>query len=77
MECVVDTPRFRESELVDDGGEDLSDGEGTFAFWGEFWVSDGAFQIPGFKPNFVSFAKGGEASTGAGGHNLLCKFVRS
>jgi len=43
MKRVVDTPRFRESELVDDGGEDFGDGEWTFALWGEFWVSNGAF----------------------------------
>ena len=43
MKRVVDTPRFGESELVYDRGEDLGNGEGTFAFWGEFRVSDGAF----------------------------------
>jgi len=43
MERVVDMPCFRKSELVDDGGEDFGDGEGTFAFWGEFWVGDGVF----------------------------------
>ena len=43
MEHVVDTPRFRKSELVDDGGEDFSDGEGTFTFWGEFRISNRAF----------------------------------
>jgi len=77
MKRVVDMPRFGELELVDDGGEDFGDGEGTFTFWGEFWVSDRAFQIPGFEPDLVSFAKGGEASTGAGGHDLSCQLVRS
>jgi len=43
VERVVDAPRFRESELVYDGGEDLGDGEGAFTFRGEFWVSDRAF----------------------------------
>ena len=43
MERVVDTPRFWKSELVDDGGEDFGDGEGAFALWGEFRVSNGAF----------------------------------
>jgi len=40
MERVVDMPRFWKSELVDNGGEDFGDGEGTFAFWSKFWVSD-------------------------------------
>jgi len=43
VEHVVDTPRFWKSELIDDGGEGFGDGEGTFAFWGEFWVSNGVF----------------------------------
>ena len=43
MKRVVDTPRFGESELVDDGGKDLGDGEGSFAFRGEFWISNRAF----------------------------------
>jgi len=40
---VVDTPRFGESELIYDGREDFCDGEGSFTFWGEFRVGDGAF----------------------------------
>jgi len=43
VERVVDMPRSWESELIDNGGEDFGDGEGTFAFWGEFRVSNGAF----------------------------------
>jgi len=43
MEHVVDMPRFWKLELVDDWGEDFGDGEGAFALWGEFWVSNGAF----------------------------------
>jgi len=77
VECVVDTPHFWKLELIDDWGEDFSDGEGTFVFWSKFWVGNGMLEIPGFKPNFVSFVEGGKASTGMGGHDLLFKFVRS
>jgi len=77
MERVVDMPRFWESELIDDGGEDFSDGEGAFAFWSELWIGNGMFEVSGFKPNFVSFVEGSKASTGAGGHDLLCEFLRS
>jgi len=42
MKRVVNMPRFWESELIDDGGEDFGDGKGAFAFWGEFRVSDGS-----------------------------------
>jgi len=65
MKRVVDTPRFQESELVNDGGEDFGDGKGSFSFWGEFWVGDRSFVISGFKPDFVSLVEGGEASAGA------------
>ena len=72
MKRVVDTPCFGESELINDGGKDFGDGEGAFAFWGEFRVGNQSFQVSGFEPDFVSFVKGGEVSMGAGGHDLSC-----
>jgi len=48
MEHVVDTPCFWKLELVDNGGKNLSNGEGAFSFWSELWVISGAFEISGF-----------------------------
>ena len=48
MERVVDLPRFGESELVCDGGEDFDDREGSFTFRGELWVGNGVFEVSGF-----------------------------
>ena len=43
-------------------GENLDDCQGSFTFRGELGVGDGAFEISGFKPDFVSFGKGGKSS---------------
>ena len=75
MKRVMDLPRFGESELVCDGREDFDDREGSFTFGGEFRVGDGAFEVPGFKPDFVSFDEGGESSVVARGHDLAGEFV--
>ena len=48
VECVMDFPRFEETELVSDRGEDLDDREGSFMFWGELGVGNGALEVPGF-----------------------------
>ena len=75
MERVVDLPCFGESELVGDGGEDFDNCEGSFTFGGKFGVCDGAFEISGFEPDFVSFGKGGESSVVTRGHYLAGEFV--
>ena len=48
VERGMDLPRFGESELVGDGGEDFDDREGSFSFGGELGVCDGAFEVSGF-----------------------------
>ena len=48
MEHGMDLPHFREVELICDRREDLDNGEGSFPFWGELGIGDGAFQVSGF-----------------------------
>ena len=71
----MDFPRFGEAELIRDGREDFDDREGSFTFGGELGVCDGSFEISGFKPDFVSFGKGGESSVVARGHDLAGELV--
>ena len=61
VERVVNLPRFWEAELICDRREDFDDCEGSFTFGGELGVGDGAFEVSGFKPDFVSFGKGGKS----------------
>ena len=72
---MMNLPRFGESELVRDGGEYFDDREGSFTFRGEFRVCDGAFEIPGFKPDFVSFGERGESLVVTRGHDLAGELV--
>ena len=71
----MDLPRFGEAQLICDGGEDFDNREGSFMFGGELGVCDGAFEISGFKPDFVSFGKGGESPVVARGHDLAGELV--
>ena len=48
MECRMDLPCFGEAELIRDQGKEFNYCEGSFTFWSEFWIGDGAFQVPGF-----------------------------
>ena len=73
----MDLPRFRESELIGDGGKDFDNREGSFTFRGEFGVGNGAFEISGFEPDLVSFGKGGESSVVTRGHYLVSELVCS
>ena len=61
MECMMDLLRFWEAQLIGDGGEDLDNCEGSFMFQGEFGIGNGAFEISGFQPDFVSFGKGSKS----------------
>ena len=62
MECVMDLPHFRETELICDQGEDFDYCEGSFLFWGKFGVGGGSFEVSGFQPDFVALGKWGESS---------------
>ena len=44
---MVDFPRFGETELVRDRGEDFDDCEGSFTFRSELGIGDGAFEVFG------------------------------
>ena len=70
MENWVDLLGFGQAELIDDGGQNLSDGEWFFPLRGEFGVGDEAFQISGFQPDFVSFNEGFETFTRA---DMTCR----
>ena len=75
MEHVVNLPCFGETQLVGDQGQDLDNCEGSFIFWGEFWVSNGAFEVSGFQPDFVSFGKRSESLIVMQGHDLASEFM--
>ena len=75
MERVMDLPRFGKSELVCDEGEDFDDREGSFTFWGKFWVCDGSLEVSSFQPDFVAFGEGGESSVVMQGHDMAGKLV--
>ena len=62
VERVMDLPHFGEAELICDRGEDFDDREGSFTFWGELWVGDRSFEVPGLQPDLVSFGEGSESS---------------
>ena len=61
--------------MIRDGGEDFDNREGSFTFGGELGVCDGAFEVSGFEPDFVSFSKGGESSVVVRGHDLAGEFM--
>ena len=73
----MDFPHFGESELVCDGGEDFDNREGSFTFGGELGVCNGAFEVSGFQPDFVTFGERGESSVVSRGHDLAGELVRS
>ena len=47
MKRVVDLPRFGESKLICDWGEDFDDCEGSFTFWSEFGIGNRLFEVSG------------------------------
>ena len=75
MECVMNFPCLGEVELICDRREDFDDGEGSFSFRSEFWISNGMLKVSCFQPDFVSFGEGGESSVVMQRHNLAGEFV--
>ena len=48
VECGVDLPHFRKTELVHDGGENFDNCEWSLSFWNKLEVDNRAFEVSGF-----------------------------
>ena len=48
VEGVMDSPHFREAQLVGDQRQDFDNHEGSFTFGGKFRIGNHLFEISGF-----------------------------